>query len=89
MRIYVLNHANGVIVYIAAKTAIQALQIWCKHYNCGIEKLYFEDQIYELPESEWNKYKLEYYDDSSFLEETFLDWMNDHSEPNIIIDDQE
>lgn len=84
MRIYVLDHANGVIVYIAANTAIQALQVWCKHYNCGIEGLYFEDQIYELSESEWPKYSIE--DDT---EESFLDLMNKNIEPHIIGDNQE
>jgi len=70
MKIYELNHANGVIVYIAANTAIQALQVWCKYYNAGIEDLYFEDQIYELPESEWSEYKIEYDDNT---DESFSD----------------
>ena len=85
MKIYILDHANGVIVYIAAKTAIQALQVWCKHYNCGIEGLYFEDQIYEIPVSKWCVYNIEYED----VEETFFDLMNKTTEPCIIGDNQE
>jgi hypothetical protein len=79
MRIFELTTKKGK-EWIAANTIIEALKTYCSMQDVFISELDDEDELTEIPESEWG----EYYSESANAKQYFTEWMKENGEPSII-----
>lgn len=78
--------------WVAADTIVEALKVYLSTTSSDILDWDIEDEIIELPESEWEKMTFnntnfdedEPEDDDNFREMTFKRWMETHKAPCLI-----
>lgn len=82
MKIYQLTFSNGHKDWIAANSLIGALKVWCSETDNWFGDLDDNDEITELPESEWERFTVIMDEDGAVI--TFKQWMKENRHPAII-----
>ena len=75
--------------WIAAHTNIEAIKTYCSITSINLIDFEEDDEIIELPESEWDKMtirNIDYdpQDGDDWMEKTFAEYMQNQTEPDII-----
>lgn len=74
--------SQGEKEWVAADTNIEALKKYCQITSVDLDDFDDQDEIIELPKSEWGKYTVKDEDDQRVI--TFKQWMKENKHPDII-----
>lgn len=81
MKIYEI-HKHGEKEWVAANTIIEALQEYCSTTGTDLIDFDAEDDVIEIPESQWDEYTMR--DEEDGIIKTFRQVMEETSTPEII-----